>query len=110
MPAGLIALRNDCVASVILKPAGLIHRSSRGSNLRACPPNACHQIPVRKTEMEADNLRMELHDKIAHFVVEGSAVGGRKPQYYYRPPVGFSRHPNVASNSFREPGCREGAV
>src|ERR1700760_3520193 len=30
---------------------------------------------VRQTEMEADDLRMELHHEIAHFVVEGSPAG-----------------------------------
>src|SRR5215469_10849572 len=77
MPAGLMALRNNCVASVILKPAGLVHGSRRGNDLRPCPPNACQQVLVRKTELEADNLGMELHDEIAHFFVEGSAVGAQ---------------------------------
>src|SRR5215469_15931508 len=30
---------------------------------------------MRETEMEADDLRMKLHNKIAHFVVKGSASG-----------------------------------
>ena len=37
--------------------------------------NAQGEILARKTEMEADDLRMKLHHEIAHFVVEGSAGG-----------------------------------
>src|SRR5215469_9367202 len=77
MPTSLVTLGDNFVASLILKPARLIHRSRRGNNLRARPPNACQQIPVRKTEMEANDLRLELLEEIAHFVVERSAVGAQ---------------------------------
>src|SRR5215469_2825325 len=77
MPASLIALCNDCVASLILKPAGFVNSSRRRNDLRSCTPNACQQILFGKAEMKADYLRMELDHEIAHFIVEGSEVGAR---------------------------------
>ncbi|WP_425387677.1 NAD(P)H-dependent flavin oxidoreductase [Edaphobacter aggregans] len=44
MPTGLITLGDNCVASFILKPSGLVYRGGRGYNLRACCPNAQEQI------------------------------------------------------------------
>jgi hypothetical protein len=35
--------------------------------------------------MEADNLRLELHDEIAHFVVERSAVGAQNSNVVIEP-------------------------
>src|SRR5262249_3832187 len=70
VPAGFKSLGDNCVAPLILQPARFFHRSSRGNNLCACPPNACHQPPVGKTEMEADDLRVKLDHEITHFFVE----------------------------------------
>src|SRR6516162_7861023 len=85
MPACLKALCNDCVTSLILKPAGFLNGGCGGNDLRARPSNACQQILVRKAEMEADNLRMELRNEVAHFIVEGSAVGVRSSTIAFEP-------------------------
>src|SRR5215469_2979111 len=85
MPTSLVTLGYNCVASLILKPARLIHCGGRGNNLRACLPNAHEQIPLRKTEMEADDLGLELQNEIAHFVVEGSAVGAQNSGIVFEP-------------------------
>src|SRR6516225_4060607 len=76
MPAGLKTLGNYCVASLVLKPARLIHRSRGRQDLRAGFSNARKKIFVRKAEMEADNLGMKLCNEVAHLVVERSPGGG----------------------------------
>src|SRR5215470_16180307 len=53
----------------------------------AIVPTCVKNIPlcVWETEMEADDLRVELQNEIAHFVVEGSAVGAQNSSAVIEP-------------------------
>src|SRR5580698_2663160 len=70
MAARFIALRDNCVAAFLLEPARLIHGCSGGQNLCARIPNASEKLVVRKTEVKADHLRLQLDDQVAHRSVE----------------------------------------
>ena len=77
MAAGLETLRDDRVASLGLEPSCLVHRSRRRQDLRARRLDASHQIPVRESEVEADDLGPEVDHEITHAAVEWRAAGGR---------------------------------
>jgi hypothetical protein len=70
MSASLVALRNDGIATLVLKPSRFFHSGGRGDDLRAGFPDPLQKVLLRQAEMEADHLRRELLHKVADGVVE----------------------------------------
>jgi hypothetical protein len=77
MAAGLEALRDDGVATLLVEPARFCDRRRRRQHLGACRLHALEQRIIGQAEMEVDDLGLQLLDERAQALVERLAIRAR---------------------------------
>src|SRR5580698_7455702 len=81
MAARLVTLRDNRVTALLLEPASLVHGCGGGQDLCARMPDASQKLPVRKTEVKADHLRLQFDHHVAHRCVKRHSGGTRSRRF-----------------------------
>ena len=74
MAASFRTLRNHGIGAVLLEPDRFLHRRRRGDHETAGRLDPLEQRLIRQSEMEADDLRLQLLDDLAETRIERRAV------------------------------------
>ena len=77
MATGFGALRDDRIDATLLQPHRFLDDGGRGDDDAAGVPHPLEQAFLRQAEMEADDLRLERLDHLAHRGVERRTRGSR---------------------------------